>query len=61
MVGKTFFLFKKRIIMAIFDGGCVVKLFFTTKIPKYQSKIRQSIPQKIRGKFYVFIVCFRIL
>ena len=60
-VVKLFFYLKKRIIMAIIDGGWVVNLFFTTEIPKYRSKIRQSIPQKMRVKFYVFIVCFRIL
>ena len=32
--------------MAIFDGGWEVNLSFTTKIPKYWSKIRQSIQKK---------------
>ena len=54
-----FFLLKK--IMAIYDGGWVVSLFFTTKIPKYTSKIRPIMPQKIMGKFYVIIVRCRVL
>ena len=55
----TFFLLKK--IMAIYDGGWVVRLFFTTKIPKYTSKIRPIMPQKMRGKFYVIIVRCMVL
>ena len=55
--GKIFFIKK---IMAIYDRGWVVRLF-TIKIPKYTSKIRQIMPQKMRGKFYVFIVCCRVL
>ena len=46
--------------MAIFEWGWVVNLFFNIKVPNYHSKIGQSISQKIRVKFYVFIVCFRI-
>ena len=56
MVGKPFFLFKKRIIKAIFDGDWVVNILLISKIPKYE-----PIPQKMSGIFCVFILCFRIL
>ena len=59
---KTFFLFKKRILMAICDQGWVVN-FFTLKVLKYWLKIRQSVPQNktghSQGHFVSRTSCYR--
>ena len=50
VVGKTFFLFKKRIIMAIIDGGWVVNLFLYYQNTKVLVQNKTKYTTKKEGK-----------